>query len=105
MFSALIPSLTVFSRVEVRLGEHNIKVTEGSEQFISSSRVIRHPRYSSYNIDNDIMLIKLSSPATLNQYVQPVALPTSCAPDGTMCTVSGWGNTMSSCKLQRQNYH
>uniref|UniRef100_A0A8C7M7Y2 trypsin n=1 Tax=Oncorhynchus kisutch TaxID=8019 RepID=A0A8C7M7Y2_ONCKI len=42
------------------------------------------------------MLIKLSKPATLNTYVQPVALPTSCAPAGTMCTVSGWGNTMSS---------
>ncbi|XP_070690985.1 transmembrane protease serine 9-like [Pempheris klunzingeri] len=84
------------SRVQVRLGEHNIRVSEGSEQFISSSRVIRHPRYSSYNINNDIMLIKLSKPATLNQYVQPVALPTSCAPAGTMCRVSGWGNTMSS---------
>uniref|UniRef100_A0A8C5D7U1 trypsin n=1 Tax=Gouania willdenowi TaxID=441366 RepID=A0A8C5D7U1_GOUWI len=48
------------SRVEVRLGEHNIRVNEGTEQFISSSRVIRHPNYSSYNIDNDIMLIKLT---------------------------------------------
>ncbi|XP_074511030.1 trypsin-1-like [Sebastes fasciatus] len=84
------------SRVEVRMGEHNIKFTEGSEQFIRSSRVIRHPNYSSYNINNDIMLIKLSTPATLNQYVQPVALPTSCAPAGTMCRVSGWGDTMSS---------
>ncbi|MCZ2222001.1 serine protease, partial [Corynebacterium pilbarense] len=84
------------SRVEVRLGEHNIRVNEGTEQFISSSRVIRHPNYSSYNIDNDIMLIKLSKPATLNQYVQPVALPSSCAAAGTMCKVSGWGNTMSS---------
>ncbi|XP_077384212.1 trypsin-2 isoform X1 [Festucalex cinctus] len=84
------------SRVEVRMGEHNIRITEGTEQFISSSRVIRHPRYSSYNIDNDIMLIKLSKPATLNQYVKPVALPSSCAPAGTMCKVSGWGNTMSS---------
>ncbi|XP_059194767.1 trypsin-2 [Centropristis striata] len=84
------------SRVEVRLGEHNIRVTEGNEQFISSSRVIRHPRYSSYNINNDIMLIKLSKPATINDFVKPVALPTSCAPAGTMCKVSGWGNTMSS---------
>ncbi|CAB1333999.1 unnamed protein product, partial [Coregonus sp. 'balchen'] len=83
-------------RVEVRLGEHNIARTEGSEQFISSSRVIPHPNYSSYNINNDIMLIKLSKPATLNTYVQPVALPTSCAPAGTMCVISGWENTMSS---------
>jgi len=83
------------SRVQVRLGEHHIEVDEGTEQWISSSRVIRHPNYSSYNINNDIMLIKLSKPATLNQYVQAVALPTSCAPAGTMCLVSGWGNTQS----------
>uniref|UniRef100_A0A8C7S845 trypsin n=1 Tax=Oncorhynchus mykiss TaxID=8022 RepID=A0A8C7S845_ONCMY len=91
------------SRVEVHLGEHNIKVTEGSEQFISSSRVIRHPNYSAYDLDNDIMLIKLSKPATLNTYVQPVALPSSCAPAGTMCTVSGWGNTMSSSESADKN--
>nr|ABS32240.1 trypsinogen 2 precursor [Kareius bicoloratus] len=84
------------SRVEVRMGEHHIRVNEGTEQFISSSRVIRHPNYNSWNIDNDIMLIKLSKPATLNQYVKTVALPSSCAPAGTMCKVSGWGNTMSS---------
>jgi trypsin len=93
------------SRIEVHLGEHNIKVNEGTEQVISSSRVIRHPRYSSYNINNDVMLIKLRTSARINQYVKPVDLPTSCAPAGTMCTVSGWGNTMSSNadrnKLQR----
>ncbi|KAM4600663.1 trypsin-1-like [Polymixia lowei] len=84
------------SRVEVRMGEHHIKVTEGHEQFIYSSRVIRHPRYNSYTLDSDIMLIKLTTSATLNSFVRPVALPSSCAPAGTMCKVSGWGNTMSS---------
>ncbi|KAI5612508.1 hypothetical protein C0J50_11777, partial [Silurus asotus] len=84
------------SRVEVRLGEHHIQINEGTEQFISSSRVIRHPNYNSATIDNDVMLIKLNKPATLNNFVQPVALPKSCPPAGTLCTVSGWGNTMSS---------
>ncbi|XP_058875939.1 trypsin-1-like [Acipenser ruthenus] len=83
------------SRIEVRLGEHHIKVSEGTEEFISSAKVIRHPRYNAYNIDNDIMLIKLSRPALLSANVQPVALPTSCPPAGTMCRVSGWGNTMN----------
>uniref|UniRef100_A0A669CHI4 trypsin n=1 Tax=Oreochromis niloticus TaxID=8128 RepID=A0A669CHI4_ORENI len=91
------------NRIEVRLGEHDISVNEGTEQFIDSSRVIRHPEYNSRTIDNDIMLIQLSQPATLNSYVQPVALPSSCAPAGTMCTVSGWGNTMSSSELQCLN--
>merc|ERR1711964_644938 len=67
------------SRVQVRLGEHNIAVNEGTEQWINSARVIKYPRYSSRNLDNDIMLIKLSKPATLNSYVRTVALPSSCA--------------------------
>uniref|UniRef100_A0A3Q3J7I8 trypsin n=1 Tax=Monopterus albus TaxID=43700 RepID=A0A3Q3J7I8_MONAL len=48
------------NRIEVHLGEHNIAVSEGTEQSINSAKVIRHPGYSSYNLDNDIMLIKLS---------------------------------------------
>ncbi|XP_042533007.1 anionic trypsin-1-like isoform X2 [Dipodomys spectabilis] len=83
------------SRIQVRLGEHNIKVQEGSEQVIRAAKVIRHPGYNSRNLDNDIMLIKLSSPVSLNSQVAPVALPTSCAPAGTQCLISGWGNTLS----------
>ncbi|XP_020008472.1 anionic trypsin-2 [Castor canadensis] len=83
-------------RIQVRLGEHDINVVEGNEQFITASKAIRHPKYSSWTLDNDIMLIKLSSPASLNSQVAPVALPSSCAPAGTLCLISGWGNTLSS---------
>ncbi|XP_030043505.1 trypsin [Microcaecilia unicolor] len=84
------------TRINVRLGEHNIATSEGTEQFIDSAKVIRHPSYNSRTLDNDIMLIKLSSAATLNAYVQPVALPSGCATVGTQCLISGWGNTLSS---------
>ncbi|XP_050987838.1 trypsin-2-like isoform X4 [Labeo rohita] len=84
------------SRIEVRLGEYNIAVNEGSEQFIDSAKIFRHPNYDSWTTDSNIMLIKLSTPATLNQYVQPISLPSSFPAAGTMCTVTGWGNTMSS---------
>ncbi|XP_050987765.1 trypsin-3 [Labeo rohita] len=80
------------SSIQVRLGEHNIDVTEGTEQFISSERIIRHPSYNSNTLDNDIMLIKLVSTASLNSYVQTVSLPSSCASAGTECLISGWGN-------------
>jgi len=83
----------------VRLGEHNIAVNEGTEQFIDSAKVIRHPRYNSRDLDNDMMMIKLSKPATLNNYVRTVALPSSCAGSDTRCLVSGWGNMATSgCK-------
>ncbi|XP_069549434.1 LOW QUALITY PROTEIN: trypsin-3-like [Brachyistius frenatus] len=84
------------SRIQVRLGEHNIAINEGTEQFIDSATVIRHPRYNMHNLDNDIMLIKLSKPAILNSYVRTVSLPSSCAGSGTRCLISGWGNMSSS---------
>uniref|UniRef100_A0A673B270 trypsin n=1 Tax=Sphaeramia orbicularis TaxID=375764 RepID=A0A673B270_9TELE len=80
------------SDVEVRLGEHDIWEPDGTEQHIMSAKFIRHPDYNSRTQDSDIMLIKLSQPATLNNYVRPAALPTKCAADGTMCQVSGWGS-------------
>ncbi|KAG8546916.1 hypothetical protein GDO81_029553 [Engystomops pustulosus] len=84
------------SSIQVRLGEHNIETSEGTEQFISSAKVIRHGSYNSRTLDNDIMLIKLSTPATINSYVKSIGLPSSCAPAGTTCLISGWGNTLSS---------
>ncbi|CAH2322608.1 LOC397853 [Pelobates cultripes] len=84
------------SSIQVRLGEHNIAVSEGTEQFINSAKVIKHASYNSRTLDNDIMLIKLSSSATLNSYVKAVALPSGCAAAGTTCLISGWGNTLSS---------
>ncbi|XP_049631456.1 anionic trypsin isoform X1 [Suncus etruscus] len=92
----ILTVLPLCSRIQVRLGEHNIKVQEGNEQFINSVKVIRHPRYDSWTLDNDIMLIKLSSPAVLSSRVSAIALPSSCAPAGTQCLISGWGNTLSS---------
>ncbi|CAG5885883.1 trypsin-3-like [Menidia menidia] len=83
------------SRIQVRLGEHNIAVNEGTEQWIDAVKMIRHPHYNSQNLDNDIMLIKLSRPAALNSYVQTVALPSRCPVADENCMVSGWGNTSS----------
>uniref|UniRef100_A0A8C7BTH7 trypsin n=1 Tax=Neovison vison TaxID=452646 RepID=A0A8C7BTH7_NEOVI len=84
-----------YSQIQVHLGEHNIAVVEGDEQFINSAKVIRHPKYNEQNFDNDIMLIKLSSPATLNSRVSTISLPKSCADADTQCLISGWGNTWS----------
>ncbi|XP_075467908.1 anionic trypsin-2-like [Ascaphus truei] len=83
------------SRIQVRLGEHNIKLLEGPEQFIQSAKVIPHPEYNPSLLDNDIMLIRLSKPARLNSRVQAISLPSHCDPAGTQCLISGWGNTLS----------
>ncbi|XP_073452057.1 anionic trypsin-2-like isoform X2 [Aquarana catesbeiana] len=82
--------------IEVRLGEHNIGVLEGPEQFIKASKAIKHPQYDPNSLDNDIMLIRLRKPVKINSQVKTVSLPTRCAMEGTSCLISGWGNTLSS---------
>lgn len=84
------------SRIQVQLGKHNLELTESTQQFINSAKVIRHSGYSAYTLNNDIMLIKLATPAQLTKAVQTIALPTSCVAAGTTCLISGWGNTLSS---------
>ncbi|KYO37514.1 anionic trypsin-2-like [Alligator mississippiensis] len=83
------------SRIEVRLGEYNINELDNTEEYIASAKVIRHPNYNPRTIDNDIMLIKLKTPAVLTKNVGIVPLPTSCVLPGTECLISGWGNTLS----------
>ncbi|XP_051818349.1 trypsin-like [Antechinus flavipes] len=84
-----------YQRFQVRLGENNLRVTEGSEQLILAAKVILHPGFNRETNDNDIMLIKLKTPAILNRKVAPISLPRSCASTGTRCLLSGWGNTKS----------
>ncbi|XP_044534417.1 anionic trypsin-like [Gracilinanus agilis] len=81
---------------QVRLGEFNILVNEGNEQIIDSEKVIRHPNFNMRTYNNDIMLIKLKTPALLSSRVTAISLPKSCASAGTECLISGWGNTASS---------
>ncbi|XP_078463719.1 trypsin-3-like [Lampetra fluviatilis] len=83
--------------IRVVLGENSISKLEGREQFFRAVRTIPHPFYNSRTEDNDIMLLKLNRPATLNAFVGTVGLaePGSWPGPGTLCRVSGWGLTSS----------
>ncbi|XP_032068832.1 cationic trypsin-3-like [Thamnophis elegans] len=86
------------SRIQVRLGEHSLTKDDGSEQHIDPIKIILHPKFNRRTFDNDIMLIKLSKPASLNSHVSAIRLPSSCPSTGAICLVSGWGNILSSGK-------
>lgn len=58
-----------------------------------------HPRYDHSIYDNDIALLRLSSPLPgYNETMSPVCLPTTRSnfPTGTNCSVTGWGKTHES---------
>uniref|UniRef100_A0A672JVL8 Chymotrypsin-like protease CTRL-1 n=1 Tax=Sinocyclocheilus grahami TaxID=75366 RepID=A0A672JVL8_SINGR len=58
-------------------------------------QVITHPLYSRATFNNDIALLKLSSPVTLTPRISPVCLAPSTINilPGTRCFTTGWGRT------------
>lgn len=85
----------------VRVGEHNTRLREGTEQDIRVSRVFAHPRFSFRTMMSDVALLKLSRPISFNRYVQPVCMPTAPARVGDSCYITGWGRI----NRYRQNMH
>jgi len=84
---------------EVVLGAYRIESQrETNRQTIGIQRVIRHPSYDNFSLDNDIALIELTEAAQLNEWVTTIPVVTSPADDslyedGTESTVTGWGAT------------
>ncbi|KAM6296233.1 chymotrypsin-like elastase family member 3B [Aegotheles albertisi] len=82
---------------QVVLGEYDMGATEGTEQSIpvASADIFVHPKWKSYcaACGNDIALIKLQHPATLDKQVKVGRLPPegTVLPDGYPCYLSGWG--------------
>ncbi|KAM6928367.1 elastase-1-like [Xenentodon cancila] len=90
----------------VILGEHDLNVNSGREQVIGVSRVYVHPKWDPSRLSDgyDIALLKLSSPATLNSYVQLASLLPSghVLPHNNLCYISGWGRTSTGGSLSAE---
>ncbi|XP_071388879.1 trypsin-like [Centroberyx affinis] len=79
--------------MQIMLGEHDLRVFEGTEQLMKTENIIWHPSYDYQTLDYDMMLIKLFHPVEVTKTVAPISLPTGCPYGGMACSVSGWGNT------------
>ncbi|XP_066569479.1 chymotrypsin B-like [Amia ocellicauda] len=79
----------------VILGEHDRGNAEEAIQTMRVETVITHPEWDPYTINNDIALVKLTAPATLNARVSPVCLADTLDvfTPGTRCVTTGWGLT------------
>jgi len=87
---AVIGSASSFSLVG---GDHSISGNDGTEQTRQVSQVKVHSGYNDNTLVNDIALMKLSSPFTLNNYVKAVTIPASSFAASGNAVVSGWGTT------------
>ncbi len=85
--------------MDIRLGEHNLLEDDGNEILLGRSDVESIHLYPGYNIStfgvNDIALMKLKVPVTLNGDIGllPLAGPDDAAleAEGQAATVAGWG--------------
>ncbi|XP_045067080.1 serine protease 27-like [Coregonus clupeaformis] len=86
---------TSTSNLVVSLGRQSQQGSNPNEVSKTVAQIIRHPNYTSSTSDNDMCLLKLSSPVTFTNYIQPVCLaaPGSSFYAGTTSWVTGWGTT------------
>ncbi|XP_069595523.1 mast cell protease 1A-like [Ranitomeya imitator] len=80
--------------IVVILGAHDVSQPEETQQVLAVESHHIHPEYDEeYMPFNDVLLLKLSSRAVLNEYVQTIPLPSSSSdlPKDTPCSIAGWG--------------
>ncbi|XP_076816804.1 trypsin I-P1-like [Clavelina lepadiformis] len=82
------------SSLTVTAGDYSLSNNDGTEQASNVVRTIPHPQYKKNTLENDIMLLQLSSSMSANSYVQFASLPAANVDPavGTNCNVYGWGN-------------
>ncbi|GAB1602013.1 serine protease hepsin-like [Argonauta hians] len=79
----------------VTSAKHHSNCTDTTEQEWPVASIVIHPLYVASTNENDIALIKLSTPLQYNCRSQPVCLPDDRTPlkVGRMCKIAGWGMT------------
>ncbi len=76
-------------------GEHSLSGNDGTEQFRGVSRIVEHEDYQPLTINNDMCLLTVDRPLTLNAEVVPVSLPSAGQQFTGDALVSGWGTLVS----------
>ncbi|XP_066521302.1 chymotrypsin-like protease CTRL-1 [Hoplias malabaricus] len=77
------------------MGRQNQSTPNPNEQSRNVTAIIIHPNYNNTLFNNDITLMRLSSPVNFTDYIRPICLAsaTSAFYNATNCWVTGWGNT------------
>ncbi|KAM8961844.1 azurocidin [Pelodytes ibericus] len=80
------------ARVTVVLGAHTLSANEVSKRSYQISQVFENG-YDPQTLQNDILILKLDRPVSLNTKIQVVGLPrvNETVPAGTQCVTAGWG--------------
>lgn len=99
MSSLLFLSITT-ATITVKLGTDTQQSLSPNEVTRAVSQVIVHSGYDPSKLNNDLALVKLSSPVSFNNYIRPVCLAASGSnfKDGSSCWIAGWGRITTGSK-------
>ncbi|GAB1290728.1 Protease, serine 59 [Apodemus speciosus] len=75
---------------KIRLGVYRPNIKNEKEQICSYSLAVVHPNFDKKFLKNDLMLIKLSYPATLNTYVGTIAIAMEPIAFNETCFIPTW---------------
>lgn len=106
---SIIKNIKFFSK-KVRLGEYNTEtdidcIYEADNTTscadppvdIEIEQIVPHPQYNSsdFNKNHDAALIRLKTPVTFTDYIQPICLPSESDTytSGMKFHIAGWGKT------------
>ncbi|KAJ3600671.1 hypothetical protein NHX12_031649, partial [Muraenolepis orangiensis] len=86
--------ITVTRGLTAFLGRQSQEGSNPNEVSRTVAQITCHPDYNIFTSDNNICLLKLSSPVTFTNYIRPVCLAAedSVFHAGTINWVTGWGN-------------
>ncbi|XP_039389969.1 prostasin isoform X2 [Mauremys reevesii] len=86
---------------EVILGAFQLSSLIGDFKVVGVEQAIKNPGYTDEGSGGDLALVKLKAPVTYTRTIRPICLPSASVsfPSGMNCTVTGWGNVLTSVSL------
>lgn len=92
LFSLASPSDT--GSYTIYVGRQSLNGWNPYERSYRISQVVVPYGYTDPLFGQDIALVKLNSPVTFSDHIQPICVPNSDTqfPAGTLCTITGWGD-------------
>uniref|UniRef100_A0A8I5UDG5 Peptidase S1 domain-containing protein n=1 Tax=Pongo abelii TaxID=9601 RepID=A0A8I5UDG5_PONAB len=76
--------------VEIRLGVSQPSITNKKQQIRNYSSIVTYPDFDAKSLNNDLMMIKLSTPASLNPHVGTIAIALEPIPFNESCFIPTW---------------
>lgn len=89
----MFDSQAIPSQWKIDVGIHSRSANEANRKEYLVSEIIQHPGFNFQFLDDDIAIMKTTTPIEINDYVRPICLPAqeSEAKVGQECVVIGWG--------------